>query len=135
MTAPTHPPIAYQDRHTVLGDLRESFTEVAAHRELLYRLTMRDIKIRSQQTGQRVFEPRSWVYGVRLSAPGASEFVADPQPSLLQGLHQVESRHNDADLGQCIGDGPQLQFLVEQGSPQIGQVQLNPSLSLGQGGG
>ncbi|HUG28409.1 MAG TPA: hypothetical protein VMK53_08945 [Gemmatimonadales bacterium] len=49
MTAPTHPPVEYQDRHTVLGDLRESLTDILAHRELLVQLTSRDIKLRYKQ--------------------------------------------------------------------------------------
>ncbi len=47
--APSHPPIEYHDRHTVLGDLRESFADLWAHQELLKQLTGRDIKLRYKQ--------------------------------------------------------------------------------------
>lgn len=49
MTAPAHPPIEYQDRHTILGDIRESVADIRAHRELLFQLTARDIKLRYKQ--------------------------------------------------------------------------------------
>ncbi len=49
MTAPAHPPVEYQDRHTIRGDLREGFHDVLAHRELLFQLAGRDIKLRYKQ--------------------------------------------------------------------------------------
>lgn len=49
MTAPLHPPIEYQDRHTIFGDLRESLADLLAHQELLLQLTGRDIKLRYKQ--------------------------------------------------------------------------------------
>lgn len=49
MNAAVPAPVEYQDRHTVLGDLRESFQDIRAHRELLVQLTMRDIKLRYKQ--------------------------------------------------------------------------------------
>jgi lipopolysaccharide transport system permease protein len=49
MTAPAHPPVEYQDRHTILGDIRESISDLRAHRELLVQLTGRDIKLRYKQ--------------------------------------------------------------------------------------
>jgi ABC-type polysaccharide/polyol phosphate export permease len=49
MTAPAHPPVEYQDRHTIVGDIRESITDLWSHRELLVQLTSRDIKLRYKQ--------------------------------------------------------------------------------------
>lgn len=49
MTAPAHPPIEYQDRHTIVGDIRESVADLWSHRELLLQLTGRDIKLRYKQ--------------------------------------------------------------------------------------
>lgn len=49
MNPPDTPAVSYQDRHTLLGDLRESFQDVRAHRELLIQLTARDIKLRYKQ--------------------------------------------------------------------------------------
>ncbi len=49
MTAPAHPPVEYQDRHTIIGDIRESIADIRAHRELLFQLTARDIKLRYKQ--------------------------------------------------------------------------------------
>ena len=87
------------------------------------------LKIRSLQTGQRVYETRSSVHGAMLSAPGPYEFLADLQFNLPEGLYQVESWVSDGDLGRFIGDGPLLQFMVERGPPFMGQVQLNPTLT------
>ncbi|HUG28410.1 MAG TPA: ABC transporter ATP-binding protein [Gemmatimonadales bacterium] len=89
-------------------------------------------KIRSLQTGQRVYETRSSVHGVKLSAPGPFEFRADLQLNLPEGLYQVESWVNDGDRGHFVGDGPMLQFLVEKGPPFMGQVQLNPVMTVQQ---
>lgn len=49
MTAPAAPPTEYRDRHTILGDIRESVVDLLAHRELLVQLTLRDIKLRYKQ--------------------------------------------------------------------------------------
>jgi lipopolysaccharide transport system permease protein len=49
VTASTVPPVEYRDRHTVLGDIRESVRDILAHRELLIQLTTRDIKLRFKQ--------------------------------------------------------------------------------------
>ncbi|MFN2316277.1 MAG: ABC transporter permease [Gemmatimonadales bacterium] len=49
MTAPAHPPVEYQDRHTIFGDIRESIADIRAHKELLFQLTARDIKLRYKQ--------------------------------------------------------------------------------------
>lgn len=49
MTAPAHPPVEYQDRHTIVGDIRESAADLWSHRELLLQLTGRDIKLRYKQ--------------------------------------------------------------------------------------
>lgn len=49
VTAPAHPPIEYQDRHTIVGDIRESVADLWSHRELLLQLTGRDIKLRYKQ--------------------------------------------------------------------------------------
>ena len=38
-----------QDRHTLVGDLREFVADVGSHRELLLQLTARDIKLRYKQ--------------------------------------------------------------------------------------
>lgn len=37
------------NKHTVFGDLRESFADLLAHRELLQQLTLRDIRLRYKQ--------------------------------------------------------------------------------------
>ena len=49
MTAPAVPPAEYLDKHTILGDIRESVVDLLAHRELLAQLTLRDIKLRYKQ--------------------------------------------------------------------------------------
>lgn len=49
MSAAQEPPVKYQDQHTILGDLAESWTDLRSHRELLVQLTNRDIKLRYKQ--------------------------------------------------------------------------------------
>lgn len=45
----THPPVEYREWHTVPGDVREGIREIWTYRELLYQLTMRDIRLRYKQ--------------------------------------------------------------------------------------
>ena len=49
MSTSAAPPTEYQDRHTILGDVRESIVDLVAHRELLLQLILRDIKLRYKQ--------------------------------------------------------------------------------------
>ena len=43
------PSAKYQDQHTILGDLAESWTDLRNHRELLIQFTTRDVKLRYKQ--------------------------------------------------------------------------------------
>jgi lipopolysaccharide transport system ATP-binding protein len=87
-------------------------------------------KVRSLQTGQRVYESRSANHGARLAEPGAFEFLAEFQLNVSPGLYMIEFWVNDTGRAVFVGDGPMLQFLVDKGPPFMGEVQLNPRLTL-----
>lgn len=86
-------------------------------------------KVRSLQTGQRVYESRSANHGATLRDPGAYEFLADFQLNLSPGLYMIEFWVIDTGQSAFVGHGPMLQFMVEKGPPFMGEVQLNPILT------
>lgn len=90
-------------------------------------------KIKSLQSGQRVYETWSPSHGIKLTETGRFELLADLQFNLPDGVYQVETWVSNGESGIFVGDGPMLQILVEKGPPFSGQVQMNPRLSLAQG--
>lgn len=87
-------------------------------------------KVRSLQTGQRVYESRSANHGAILREAGPYEFLAEFQLNLSPGLYMIEFWVNDTSRAVFVGDGPMLQFMVDKGPPFMGEVQLNPRLAL-----
>lgn len=87
-------------------------------------------KIKSLQTGQKVYETWSPSHGIKLTETGRFEFLADLQLNVPDGVYQVETWVSNGASGIFIGDGPVLQFLVEKGPPFSGQVQMNPVLTI-----
>lgn len=91
-------------------------------------------KIRSLQTGQRVYETHLAKHGTTLKGTGPFDLVVSLQLNLPPGPYQLESWIDDAATSLLLGDGPSVQFLVERGAPFQGTVQLSPQISLRIGG-
>lgn len=88
------------------------------------------VRVRSSQTGERVFETTSDLNGIELPPSGGFMLEVDLQMNVPPGVYVVESLVWDRQVGRASFTGPVAYVDVTDGKRFTGTAQMNPRMRL-----